>query len=214
MYSAAIKRSTIDFVKQIGDGLVDAIADTNLFFPAVVAQKALESGYGKSELAKKYNNYGGIASTKMPGTGRVTLMTGAGYTKQFVTYNSINDFFKDYVRVLNLPNYVNAGVFEADSPEEQIRRIAKGGYDPSVPPAQYLAAMQPILDAARDIYQIGKISSKVPPPATKPSQYASSSSIMTGVMTTIANSMAAAGIKSQAQQLTSISDAKASLKNV
>lgn len=211
MYSNAIKNSTIEFVKKIGDGVVDAIADTNLFFPAVIAQKALESAYGRSELASKYNNYGGIASSSMPGTGRVTLMTGAGYKKQFVTYPTITDFFKDYVRILNLPNYVAAGVFEADTPEEQIRRIAKGGYDPSKTAAEYLAAMQPILDATRDIYKIGKISSKVPAPEQGAT---AGSGLMLGILASVGSALASVGINSQANSLASISQAKQSLKNI
>lgn len=211
MYSNAIKNSTIAFVKQIGDGVVDAITDTNLFFAAVIAQKALESAYGRSELAKKYNNYGGIASTSMPGTGRVTLMTGAGYRKEFVTYPTVKDFFKDYVRVLNLPHYVKAGVFEADSPEEQIRRIAKGGYDPSKTPAEYLAAMQPILDAARDIYKIGKISSKVPAPADGEN---TGSNWRSSITASLGSALSALGIHSTANTIASAGQAKQSIKNV
>ncbi|MFM7852603.1 MAG: glucosaminidase domain-containing protein, partial [Flammeovirgaceae bacterium] len=60
MYSLAVKNKTKKFVDMYGKGIALAIKGTGLFFPTVVAQKALESGWGESELTREANNFGGI----------------------------------------------------------------------------------------------------------------------------------------------------------
>jgi flagellum-specific peptidoglycan hydrolase FlgJ len=60
MYSLAVKNRTEQFVKNYGKGVALAIKGTGLFFPTVIAQKALESGWGESKLTKEANNFGGI----------------------------------------------------------------------------------------------------------------------------------------------------------
>ncbi len=173
MYSLAVKNATIKFFDRYGADLVAAITDTNLFFAAVLAQKALESGWGKSELASRYNNLGGVKNFgKMPNAGQVYLDTTeyennilVKKKQPFATYSTPKIFFQEYVKVLNDPTkkYTSMGVFTAPTPEEQILRMAKAGYT-TADPKKYLASMQGIINAALDIYKFGKISTEVKEP--------------------------------------------------
>ena len=47
MYSPFLYNRVKEFVKKYGDGIVKSIKGTGLFFPAVIGQSALESGYGE-----------------------------------------------------------------------------------------------------------------------------------------------------------------------
>jgi flagellum-specific peptidoglycan hydrolase FlgJ len=79
-------------------------AGTRLSMPyqVVLAQWALESAYGTSDLAKKSNNFGGIKYTK-----NADFQSGS-----YSGYRSISSFVSDYIRVMQLPYYAavrNAG---------------------------------------------------------------------------------------------------------
>lgn len=168
MYSKAVKEATIAFVSKYGDAMVAAIKDTGIFFPTIVAQKALESGWGKSELTEKYNNFGGVKNFgKLPNAGVVNMPTReyengkqVTRTQPFATYATPLVAFQSYIWVLQDPTkkYVAKGVFSAKSPEEQIKAMAEAGYT-TTPPADYLKRMQSIVDAARDLYKYGKVDS-------------------------------------------------------
>lgn len=167
-YSTVIENATRAFVKTYGQDIIDSITDTNLFFSAVVAQKAYESGWGGSTLASKYHNFGGIKNPgTLPNAGTITLDTTewiGGVQKKvkakFATFSSPKISFQTYVQQLQSPlhKYVAMGVFDATTPEEQIRLIAKAGYT-TTNAESYLKKMQSIINAARDIYKLGKISS-------------------------------------------------------
>jgi len=68
-----------------------------------LAQYALESGYGKSGLATKGNNYFGITG-KNHDTGSYIMMNGRSWAK----YNSMAESFDDHGRLLSTPLYANA----------------------------------------------------------------------------------------------------------
>ena len=74
-YSLAVKNRATQFIKDYGNGIAQAVKGTGLFFPAIVAQKALESGWGQSSLTKEANNFGGIKyAPSLPGvTGFVLI---------------------------------------------------------------------------------------------------------------------------------------------
>jgi flagellum-specific peptidoglycan hydrolase FlgJ len=59
MYSPYLYSRVKTFVNTYGSGVAKAIAGTGLFFPAVMAQSAFESGYG-DRIPKGSNNFGGI----------------------------------------------------------------------------------------------------------------------------------------------------------
>ena len=61
MYSLAVKNKTKWFIDTYGASIAKAIKGTNLFFPAVVAQKALESGWGQAKaIINEINSYTNI----------------------------------------------------------------------------------------------------------------------------------------------------------
>lgn len=174
MYSLAVKNATIKFYDQYGADMIAAITDTGLFLPAVLAQKALESGWGQSDLATKYNNFGGIKNfgslanagvVRMDTTEVVNGKTIKKPNEPFATFASPKIAFQAYVNVLKDPSkkYTSMGVFTADDPYDQILLMAKAGYTTTAPD-KYLASMRSIIDAVLDIYKIGKISRTVKEP--------------------------------------------------
>ena len=79
--------------------------ETKYGVPASVtlAQYAVESGYGKSGLATKANNYFGITG-KNYSTGKYVVMNG----RSWASYNSMAESFDDHGRLLTTSRYANA----------------------------------------------------------------------------------------------------------
>lgn len=164
MYSQAVKKKTKWFIDKYGEGIIDAIRGTNIYFPAAVAQKAVESGWGQSTLAKEYNNFGGInCAPKIEGVvGCVRLPTKVGKNGKLVSSTQNFSIFKDVEagirgvsRVLMSDRYKNARD-NAKSAKEQIYMISKAGYG-GVTPEGYLAGMAGIIEAAQDYTGLGRI---------------------------------------------------------
>lgn len=165
MYSLAVKNKTQQFVKDYGKGIALAIRGTGLFFPTVVAMKALESGWGESELTKKANNFGGIKyNPSLSGVvGSITMDT-TEYVKgkrvfvkkQFSKFKDVESGFRATIQVLLLDRYKDARL-KAKTPEEQVLMIARAGYT-TTPPQTYLSKMQGIIEATQDLTGLGRIS--------------------------------------------------------
>jgi flagellum-specific peptidoglycan hydrolase FlgJ len=164
MYSLAVKNRTTQFVKDYGKGIAQAIRGTGLFFPAVVAQKALESGWGQSSLTKEANNFGGIKyNPNLPGvTGFVTKDTTEFVRGQRVRVKAKFSKFRDVesgiratIVVLLGERYKNARL-NAKTPEEQVLMIARAGYT-TTPPQTYLNSLAGIIEATQDLTGIGRI---------------------------------------------------------
>jgi len=166
MYSSYTYDNMKAFIDAYGKDIVSAIKGTGLFFTAVAAQKAYESDYGNSELASKYNNFGGIKNFGgLSGAGVVNLDTteivnGRKVMKKqpFATYPNPKAAFQSYVRVLKDPtkNYTANGVFTATDPVEQIKRMVESGYS-TQKVNTYLNAVKGRIEAARDYSKLGKI---------------------------------------------------------
>jgi flagellum-specific peptidoglycan hydrolase FlgJ len=164
-YSKAVKDKTKWFIDKYGEGIAQAIKGTNLYFPAVIGQKALESGWGNSDLSRLYNNWGGIKCSKnlVGAVGCVTLPTtewtksGKKYaTKQsFTKFADTKSGFKAHLQVLMADRYKNARD-NAKSAKEQIKMIAAAGYTTGKPD-EYLASMAGIIEAAQDYKGLGRI---------------------------------------------------------
>lgn len=153
---------TIKFVSKYGKEIAQAIVGTGLYFEAVVGQKCGESGYGDSELAKLHNNFGGIRYTSnMPPSVGFVMYKGYGdkTEKKYASFKRAKDCFDFYVQTILSPQkkYVSFGVLKATSPEEQIIKMVQAGYCEGVTPKDYLANCQGAIDAARNVYKLGKI---------------------------------------------------------
>lgn len=215
MYSASTKQLVIKFVSQYGDQIVSALTDSGLFFPSSVAQMMVESKWGQypnkdaSDLALIHNNWAGIKDSTDPNSGEVVLSTKEGNTGNqismnatFATYPDFASFLRDYVRILKLPNYVNAGVYNALTPEDQILAIGKGGYSTNTP-SEYLRAARGRIEACRDTYKWGKITTSVSQPTVvTPSGVVSgasgyAASIKDGIFATISNVLSPGSGQSQ-----------------
>jgi flagellum-specific peptidoglycan hydrolase FlgJ len=165
MYSLAVKNRTTQFVKDYGKGIAQAIKGTGLFFPTVVAQKALESGWGQSGLTREANNFGGIKyAPNLPGVvGFVTKDT-TEYVRgrkvimkqRFSKFRDVESGIRATITVLLNDRYKNARL-NAKTPEEQVLMIARAGYT-TTPPQKYLALLQGIIEATQDLTGLGRIS--------------------------------------------------------
>lgn len=165
MYSAAVEKKTKFFVTNYGKGIVNAIKGTGLFFPTVVAMKALESGWGESQLTRTANNFGGIKyNPNLPGVvGAVTMDTTEfvrgkriAVKKQFSKFKDVESGFRATINVLLLDRYKNARL-KAKTPEEQVIMIVQAGYS-TTPPKLYLSKLQGIIEATQDLTGLGRIS--------------------------------------------------------
>lgn len=125
----------MEFIEKAKQAALSAL--TSGLFPSVaIAQAALETGFGKSELSAKYNNYFGIKNS--PGwkgkvvnmkTGEVLNGKNVTVTAGFRVYDSFADSIADRNNFLKVnPRYTNAGVFSAETPEAQAKALLKAGY--------------------------------------------------------------------------------------
>jgi len=104
------------------------------FFPSVlIAQAALESNWGLSSLAAKYNNYFGIKAGSSWTGQTVNMKTNEVFnglnttiSSDFRVYNSLLDSVRDRNKLLSTSRY--AAVKQAQTPLEQIQAIKNSGY--------------------------------------------------------------------------------------
>lgn len=111
-----------------------AALGTKIFPQVILAAASLESRNGNSQLSKKYKNFFGIKANKNS-QNKIAFKTqefikGKEVTivQYFKVYASVVDSFKDYIKLLYKPRYVNAGVLAATNVIDQIKAIKKGGY--------------------------------------------------------------------------------------
>lgn len=164
MYSLAVKNRTKKFVDTYGKGIALAIRGTGLFFPTIVAQKALESGWGESELTKTANNFGGIKyNPNLSGVTGYVLRDTTEYVngkkvsvkQKFSRFKDVESGIRATIQVLMSDRY-KAARLNAKTPEDQVLLIARAGYT-TTPPAKYLAALQGIIEATQDYSGLGRI---------------------------------------------------------
>jgi N-acetylmuramoyl-L-alanine amidase len=144
------------FVGKYKNDLVSALSGSGIYFAVAVGQKCTESGFGTSDLATKYNNFGGIMNFgSLPNAGTVTL---GG--KHYATFATPKDCFIEYVNILKDPTkkYISKGLLNASTPQGQLLAIANGGYCEAPPPGQYYTQVVKMVDKCLGIYSIGKIS--------------------------------------------------------
>jgi len=124
-----------EFYKKFYPIVKDSLEGTGLFPEVVINQMAIESGWGGSSLSTNYNNYFGI---KGSGTPKMNTKEERGGKLQneeasFRKYNSVEESIKDYVNVLKTQGggKTYAKVFEAKTPEEQIKALGESPYSTS-----------------------------------------------------------------------------------
>jgi flagellum-specific peptidoglycan hydrolase FlgJ len=151
------------FLAKYGVGIARAIKGTNLFFPAIVAQSILESGYGR-KIPKDSNNFAGIKYA--PNLAGVVGYVLADTTEvvngkkifvkaKFSKFADAEAGFRGHIKVLLADRYKNARL-NSKSPEEQIVAIAKAGYT-TTPSKEYLDSMKGNINRVRDTTQLSII---------------------------------------------------------
>lgn len=126
----------LDFIAHIKDAAISACQGTGLFPSLMIAQAAVESGNGESLLSSRYNNYFGIKAIGGWAGNTITLQTrevvmgkSVMIPAKFRAYNSLEEGFKDRVKFLQEnPRYTKAGVFTAQTPEDQALAFQRAGY--------------------------------------------------------------------------------------
>lgn len=124
------------YIKSISAASVKACKGTGLFPSVMIAQAIFESGWGKSQLATKYNNHFGIKADKSWTGPKVNLTTMEFINGKFVSligafrsYSNPAQSFADRIKFLKEnPRYTKAGVFTAKTPEEQAQALQTAGY--------------------------------------------------------------------------------------
>lgn len=163
MYSPFLYQRIKKFTDTYGLGIGNLIKGTGLFFPAVVAQSAYESGYGE-RIPQGSNNFGGIKyNPRLEGvvgyveTDTVEYVRGKRVVmkQRFAKFKDVESGFRGHVRVLMLDRYKDARLL-AKTPEEQLFMIAKAGYSTKNPRA-YANALKPLVQAVTDYKKIGRI---------------------------------------------------------
>lgn len=138
-----VNTERLNYIKAVGPIATVACIGMHLFPSIMIAQAALESGNGKSLLAAKYNNHFGIKASKgwkgktadLP-TSEVVSGKSVKVKAAFRAYDNIYQGFDDRVNFLRVnPRYAKAGVFTAQTPEEQAHALLRAGYatDPAYP---------------------------------------------------------------------------------
>lgn len=130
-YKKAYLDETLELAKSVSDRY-------DLFTSVVLAQSALESNYGKSELSQNYNNYFGIKGKAGSEdavyfeTTEVNNGKAQKVKEPFKSFLSKNDSFNYYGKLITgLKRYEN--VVAARDFREAARALQEGGYatDPS-----------------------------------------------------------------------------------
>jgi flagellum-specific peptidoglycan hydrolase FlgJ len=173
MYSKYLLERVKNFIDLYGASVAKSINNTGLYFPAVIAQAAMESGYGDN-IPKDSFNFAGIKyNPNLQGVvgyveSDTTEYVGGKkvYVKQkFSKFKDAEAGFNAHVQVLLKDRYKDARL-NATSPEEQLLMIAQAGYT-TTPAKEYADSMKSIVAAARDYSKLGRIGSATPPPSSK-----------------------------------------------
>lgn len=150
------------FLYKYGKQFADAVKGTNLFYAGVVAQSIGETGYGRSTLASKANNFAGVkyisnlhpdfyeTQTKEVVKGKTITVSA-----KFAKFPTALDGIKNHIDTLMKPAYQKARL-TAKSPEEQIKMIVQAGYA-TMSPTQYLNQIKGNIRRIQNKIPIGKV---------------------------------------------------------
>lgn len=108
-----------------------AVASAEVPIGLIITHSFLESGKGESLLTKKANNFFGVKAKPLENyilLPTKEIIAGKEITlhQRFKKYNSPQDSFNDYVRLLNLPRYNS--VLEAKTIPEKFEALGRSGY--------------------------------------------------------------------------------------
>lgn len=123
------------FIDEIAPIIVKVAKERGYKFPsAIIAQACLESNYGKSLLASKYNNFFGLKCGSSWRGRSVNMWTKEEYKigtltdikDNFRVFNDIEDGVRGYFNFISTTRYKN--LKEATSPRDYLAKIKYDGY--------------------------------------------------------------------------------------
>jgi flagellum-specific peptidoglycan hydrolase FlgJ len=135
-----------DFINKHSSAVIASTRGTKLFPSVKMAQMIIESGWGSSANARLANNYFGIKKGVGWNGATIWLNTprDANPRSEFRKYPSAAASIKDHSDFLiKNKRYTTAGVFDARTPEDQIRALVKGKYAES---GNYFNALMDIIN--------------------------------------------------------------------
>lgn len=138
----AVVEKLNDFGREVVPALITAAKSAGLIPEAVVAQVVLESGWGQSQLARQYHNYGGLKYNsvssfpgKKPGSTQMRTTefiagNNVSVSAGFATFDSPRHFAEVYVWYLlsGGSSYRYRGIQRAATTKEYFEILKKGGY--------------------------------------------------------------------------------------
>lgn len=123
----------INFIQDIKEDAINTYKKYDILPSITIAQVILETGWGKSNLTSKANNYFGIKADKAWKGKKVTMETKEFHDKEikdeFRYYETRLDSFIDHGAFLrNNERYTKAGLFNAGHYIDQAKALEKAGY--------------------------------------------------------------------------------------
>lgn len=140
-----------DFIKSYADSALAAAKAEGIPYDAMLAQIAHESGLPLSELASKYNNFGGI---KFTGEGKATppmrtYEEGQGYIMaRFRAFDSPQEGLQQQAKFFTENSRYKKALKYPRNPRQFIREVAKAGYATD---SQYASKVIAMLGQVQDI---------------------------------------------------------------
>jgi N-acetylmuramoyl-L-alanine amidase len=139
------------FIERYAQAAQAACVGTGYFASVMLAQAALETGWGKSQLSELHNNFFGIKAGSSWTGKTVTMRTkeqnknGSVYYENavFRKYDTPEDSFRDRINFLNSKKRYEL-VRKANTPKQQIQAIKDAGYATDV---SYVSKIMLIIDA-------------------------------------------------------------------
>jgi flagellum-specific peptidoglycan hydrolase FlgJ len=128
-----IPKTKKDFIDKILPGAKKTFELYNIPVAVILAQACEESGWGKSDLASKYNNLFGIKGSGPAGTIALRTREGSG-SNQFVTtanfrvYHNWEESIMDHGRFLTGPRYKKQGIGKLQNADDVARALQAAGY--------------------------------------------------------------------------------------
>lgn len=128
--------TALQYIEAFSNDAISGAEGTGIFPSVVMAQAAVESGWGRSGLASKHGNQFGIKADKSWTGPTVEMDTTEFVNGQYIKvkalwrkYPNPQDSFRDHIKFLQRnPRYAKAGVFDAATPEDQARALQRAGY--------------------------------------------------------------------------------------
>lgn len=158
---APVFASPVDFVKAVWPGAIASAKKLGVDPKMLVAQAALETGWGKSIIqshdGSSTHNLFNIKADKHQKDGHVAIPTieysnGVAVRRQenFKKYDSLSDSFSDYVGLLTQNDRYAKAINQASNPKHYIRSLQEGGYatDPNYADKVYKIYQSDVLHQA------------------------------------------------------------------